>query len=140
MKKLTALLLILVMVFAFSSVAMAAPYYVSGDDTGNAWDLLTITNPEYTSVTVFDPVYVISGYAAQWSTVNIYRMNDMGSYELMPCEMYVGGSGIFFQQVNLRGGKNMLVVRVDMPDGRYQQVRCDVTLLGQSFLDYIKNL
>ena len=43
MKKLTALLLILVMVFAFSSVAMAAPYYVSGDDTGNAWDLLTIT-------------------------------------------------------------------------------------------------
>lgn len=140
MKKFCFVLLLCMLVGSLSISAVAAPYWVSGEDVGNTTGILSITNPEALNVTVFDSFYVLSGYAAPWANVSIYRMNDLGSYEQLVGDIWVGATGMFFQQIHLNEGKNMLIIRTEMGDGRYQQIRCDVTRLGQSFLDYIRNL
>jgi len=118
--------------------AFAAPAYVSGDEIGTTLDLMKITNPENISVTVFDDVFVFSGYAEPGSLINFYRMNGYGAYEVMPYYLYVGSSGWFYQQIVLEPGKNFFAVRAELYDDLYQQVRRDITLLGVEFIDTIK--
>jgi len=141
LKKLAFMLIIVTLTFCLCSPGvMAAPYYVTGNEIGNTLDILKITNPESVSITVFDNVYVFSGYADPGALINFYTINGYGSYELMPYSLYVGSSGWFYQQIVLSTGKNFFAVRAELIDGRYQQLRRDITLLGNDFVDSIKGI
>jgi len=82
---------------------------------------------------VADAYCAVSGWAVQGAVITLYRANYTGVFERIAGGTAVGGSGMFFIPVWLNTGRNAMVVRAEMWDGRYSQVRCDVNLIGQGF-------
>lgn len=119
--------------FAVGTSVFAAPTVVSGWDTGNTGNLVYVTNPSFSGGTVADAYCAVSGWAAQGTTLSLYRANQTGVFEQVTGGVAVGGSGMFFMPVWLNAGRNCMMVRAELWNGNYQQVRCDVNLIGHGF-------
>lgn len=133
MKKTVSICFLFIMLLFGSLSAAATPGTVSGWDSGNTWDLVYVTNPGYSGGTVAESYCAVSGWAVPGAVVSLYRANGNGVFEWATGGSAVGGSGMFFMPVWLNTGRNSMVVRAELGDGRYQQVRCDVILIGQGF-------
>ena len=133
MKKTVSILIVALILLTSVVSVSAAPATVSGWDNGNTSGLVYVTNPAFSGGTVADTYCAVSGWAVQGAVVSLYRANYAGVFEWIAGGMAVGGSGMFFMPVWLNTGRNAMIVRAEMWDGRYQQVRCDVNLIGQGF-------
>lgn len=131
MKKTVSILIITLLLLSGMCSVSAAPATVSGWDVGNTGGLVYVTNPAFSGGTVADAYCAVSGWAVQGAVVSLYRANYAGVFEWIAGGTAVGGSGMFFMPVWLNTGRNAMVVRAEMWDGRYSQVRCDVNLIGQ---------
>lgn len=131
MKKTVSFFMIAMFLIGSALSASAAPGTVSGWDGGNASGLVYVSNPSYSGGTVADSYCAVSGWAVQGAVVSLYRANGAGVFEWIAGGAAVGGSGMFFMPVWLNTGRNAMIVRAELWDGRYQQVRCDVNLIGQ---------
>ncbi len=131
MKKTVSILLTIFLFCTSVSSVFAVPGVVSGWDMGNATDLVYVTNPSWSGESVADVYCAVSGWAVQGAVVSLYRANSSGIYEWVAGGMTVGGSGMFFMPIWLNNGRNFMLVRAETRDGRYQQVRCDINLVGQ---------
>ena len=132
-KKTVSILTIALLLTVGSLSVCAAPGTVAGWDCGNTSGLVYVSNPAYSGGTVADSYCAVSGWAVQGAVVSLYRANGAGVFEWIAGGTAVGGSGMFFMPVWLNTGRNAMVVRAELWDGRYQQVRCDVNLIGQGF-------
>ncbi len=139
MKRLSFAVLVLILCLSVMPV-FAAPYSVDGSDMGNDTSLLIITNPQYAAVTVPAGELVVSGYCRAGATVNVYKLSPYGVYEITDYGISVGASSLFFQKIPVTSGRNSFIIRAQMEDGRYQQTRIDAIYMGNSFINYIKNL
>ena len=137
MKK-NVLCLIVVLMLCLCVSVSAAPYSVNEGDTGNDSSILVITNPQYSAVTASSGELVVSGYCKSGATVHVYKLSPFGTYDITDNSIEVGASGMFFRKIALTPGRNSLVIRAELPDGRYQQARFDALYFGASFVDYIK--
>ena len=136
MKKTVSILLTILLFCTSICPTFAAPGMVSCWDMGNTAGLVYVTNPSWSGMSVADSYCAVSGWAVPGAVVSLYRANDSGIYEWAAGGMTVGGSGMFFMPVWLNSGRNFMLVRAESWDGRYQQIRCDINLVGQgiSFL------
>lgn len=126
------------LILCLSMCVYAAPAAVNGLDAGNDSSILVLTNPQYPAVTAPTGELIVSGYCKSGASVNIYKLSPAGVYEITDYTMEIGASGIFFHKLLLTPGRNSFVLRAEMPDGRYQQIKFDVLFFGSSFMDYIK--
>lgn len=131
MKKTVSILLITILLFTSTCGVLAAPAIVSGWDAGNTGGLVYVTNPAFSGGISADAYCAVSGWAVPGAVVSLYRANYAGVFEWIAGGVTVGGSGMFFMPVWLNSGRNSMLVRAQLSDGRYSQIRCDVYLMGQ---------
>lgn len=146
MKKLIALLVVLVMTLTFSATAFAAPFTYGS--VGNASDILVIKKPENAQSQSNKTVYPVSGVAALGSTVTVYKQSPVdGLYYAMTnsegksMQTTVGASGLFCFNVQLGSGDNNLAVESVAAGGaKIQRTFIKINLVSQGWLDSIKGL
>ena len=131
--KITALMLVIAFVMSIS--AFAAPSYLSLDVFGNSTGILTVTNPASATISSYDRLHNISGYAASGATVCVYSSYG-GRYNLVK-SCTVGASGVFVQPVSLNKGRNDLIIRADI-NGQVQYVKRTVNVLSINFFNLLK--
>lgn len=126
-------------------VVLALPVCVQAAPVNN-FKITSGINTAKTSEITFDSSRVISGTAAQGANINItiyepVANNGVTTYKYIRAySATVGSSGIFALPVNLKEGKNYVVV-VARKDGAYSEVRTTInrknavlkTTLSQSF-------
>lgn len=127
--------LVLIMSFAVSFCAFAAPDSLPLEVYGNASGILTVTNPASASISSYDRQHNISGYAASGATVSIY--SAYGDKYSVIKRFTVGASGVFVQPVTLTRGRNDLLIRADI-NGQIQYVKRTVNVLSINFFNLLK--
>lgn len=146
MKKLTALLITVLMIFSMSAVCFAAG--VSYKDVGNAANILVIKKPENAQSQSSKSVYPVSGVADPYCTVTMltYNTSDGLYYPVTDSEgkelsTTVGASGLFCFNVQLGSGDNNLAVQAVTSDKtKIQRVFFKINLVSQGWFSSIKNL
>ena len=145
MKKLAVVLLIFISVLTVSVNCFAAPSVVESGNTGNTSSLIVIKKPETSVSSTTKKNYTLTAVTLSGTEVSLYSYNpSTGLFELKkdaygnPMTKIVGASGIYLQEINLAEETNYMLVRAQCDDGRYQNVRLNITLLNQSLLDSIK--
>ena len=139
--KFTAVLVLVLTVF-FSVSCLAAPETVSPNDYGTVSNLVVIKKPETAVSSTTKQNYTLSAVAVAGTEIAFYGYNSStGQFHLKRdgagsamCGT-VGSSGIYLQPVQLLKNTNYLLVRAASPDGNYQVVRLDITLLNQGLLN-----
>ena len=133
--------MLMAVVFAvFSMTAFAAPYSTYGGSYGGG--LVTVTNPATSTLSSYDAVHNISGYAVPGATLTLYRFNGSG-YTMMytngaPVSWTVGSSGMFVKPIVLYRGQNHLILRADYGESS-QQYRFTITVLSSNLLNLINS-
>ncbi len=138
LKKVTALFLILLAVF--SMTVFAAPSNIYGGSYGSG--LVKVTNPSASTISSYDSVHNISGYAVPGATLTLYRFDGNG-YSMMsvndtPVSWTVGSSGMFVKPIALQRGQNHLILRADYGESS-QQYQFTITILSSNLLDLIRS-
>ena len=139
MKKIV--LLALVFTLAASMSVFAAPGSLPAGVESNTTGILTVTNPNHISISSFDRVHNISGYAANGVELSVYILSG-GNWQLMhrngePVVCTVGASGMFVQPVSLNYGRNDLKIRASL-NGQEQYTTRTITILSSNFLNLLK--
>lgn len=146
MKKLTALLLAVILILSMSAVSLAAG--VSYKDVGNATNILVIKKPENAQSQSNKSVYPVSGVADPYCTVTMltYNASDDMYYPIKDAEgktltTTVGASGLFCFNVQLTSGDNNLAVQAVTRDNtKIQRVFFKINLVSQGWFSSIKSL
>ncbi|MBU5450950.1 hypothetical protein [Acetivibrio sp. MSJd-27] len=138
LKKISMLMAVIFVVFSLT--AFAAPYSTYGGSYGGG--LVTVTNPASSTISSYDAVHNISGYAVAGATLTLYRFDGNG-YNMMyangaPVSWTVGSSGMFVKPVALYRGQNHLILRADYGESS-QQYRFTITVLSSNLLDLINS-
>ncbi len=146
MKKIIAVLLMLIMLLSMSAVCLASP--VLYKDMGNAANILILKKPENAQSQSNKSVYPVSGVAVPNCTVTVltynsadglyYPMKDVEGKEL---KTTVGASGLFCFNVQLTAGDNNLAIQAITEDNtRIQRVFFKINLVSQGWFNSIKSL
>lgn len=157
MKKFSAFILSCLILFS-SVAAFAAPETVGSGETGNTYDLISVTNPSFQQDSTFDTKYVIEGYGLEGTSVMLYwydsandiyrKVYDHGQgYDSAgnPVIIYnealftLGASGQFKKSAELYPGLNNFLLYAER-DGLYQIVKLNITRYNYNFIDIIKSL
>lgn len=157
MKKISAFILSCMILFGTSAV-FAAPDTVGSDETGDTYDLISVTNPAYQQDSTFETAYVLEGHGLESTLVTLYwydsandvyrKVYDHGQgYDEAgnPITIYneavftLGASGQFKKSVELYSGLNSLLLYAER-DGMRQLVKLNITKYNYNFIDIIKSL
>jgi len=137
--KINKILIVLTLVLCFASVAASAsPDVIWPGESGNASDLIVITNPPSDKAATFDRSYIISGYGKEGSTVTLYQLQD-GAYRRTSYTWQIGASGLFFKRIELGRGKNSIICYAEI-NGSNQLVPLEITYLGTGFSDTLNGI
>ena len=146
MKKIIALITVILMVMSMSAVCLASG--VSYKDVGNAANILVIKKPENAQSQSNKSVYPVSGVADPYCTVTMltYNAADDLYYPITDSEgkalsTTVGASGLFCFNVQLSNGDNNLDVQAVTSDRtKVQRVFFKINLVSQGWFSSIKSL
>lgn len=142
-----ALAFALAIVVLFTSISAFAdhPVSISIYDAGNATNLISIKKPETAISATSKKIYGISGISSQGVTVAIYKYSSLsGEYVLMKNKdgtntiTTIGASGLYIKQVTLNEGENKFLIRAESPNGSYQIVKFEISLLTQETADSLR--
>lgn len=142
MKKLTALIISLILVFSAFSAFAANPYSFSPDAKGTVDNLVVVKKPETKNSATLKKTYGVTGTGKNGVTVAYYKFNGT-SYVMLKdsngdaAQSKIGNAGVFYKQVALSEGHNKFAVRAEAPGGTYQIVYFDINVLNQSILNNI---
>ncbi len=131
--------LFMVVILAVVSVAaFAAPESIYGGAYGNG--LVTVTHPGTSTISSYDSVHNISGYAVAGATLTLYRLGSDG-YRVVrvnnePMSWTVGSSGMFVKPVALQRGQNHMILRAELGESS-QQYPFTITVLSSNLLHLI---
>jgi hypothetical protein len=96
------------------------------------------TNRQKT-VRYFDRSYVISGYGKEGTVVAIYKLSG-DVYVKTNYEWQIGASTYFAIPIELDSKKNILLCRAEDSSGQYQHAKLEITYLGSSLSDVVRNI
>ena len=122
----------------------AAPYSVSGSDSGNIANIVIVKKPETAVSSTTKQIYTVSAVSVPGVEIGIYKYNPYtGYFDIMTDSAgnsivgTVGATGFFVRDIELSENTNYLLIRAQY-GSLYQAIRFDITLLNQDLLDSIK--
>lgn len=139
MKILKVLLLSALLILLIGIAASAMPDTIWPGDEGNTAELIVITKPPKDRSATFDRSYVISGYGKEGTTVAIYKLSG-DTYVKTDYVWQIGASTYFAIPIELDNRKNILRCRAEDGNGGYQYVTLEITYLGNSLSDMVRNI
>ncbi len=140
MKKLTALIIALILTFSALSAFAANPSSFSPDARGTTDNLIVVKKPDTKNSATLKKTYGVTGTGKNGVKVAYYKFNGT-SYVMLrdangeSAQTTIGNAGVFYKQVALAEGHNMFAVRAEAHDGTYQIVYFDINVLSQSILN-----
>lgn len=142
MKKIIALLIVLIVVMSSLSVFAANPSSFSASDNGNATNLIVVKKPETKNSATLKKTYGITGTGKNGVSVAYYKWNGTSYVSIKDpngaiAQTKIGTAGVFYKQVSLNEGHNKFAVRAEAPNGTYQVVYFDINVLDQNILTNI---
>ncbi|MCK9478311.1 MAG: hypothetical protein M0R40_02275 [Firmicutes bacterium] len=138
--KISKALIISILIIAFIGItASAMPDSLLPGEEGNTAELIVITKPPKDRSATFDRSYVISGYGKEGTLVAIYKLAG-GVFVKTDYEWQIGASTYFAIPIELDGRKNILRCRAEDGNGNFQHARLEITYLGNSISDMVKNI
>ena len=142
MKKLSAIILVVLMLICSVSAFASNPATVSSGDSGTAWDLIVVKKPESKNSATLKKTYGITGTGKSGVNVAYYKFNGSAYSAIKTDEgniaqTTIGSAGVFYKQVSLSEGHNKFAVRAQSPDGLYQVVYFDINVLNQQIMNNI---
>lgn len=157
MKKISAFILSCLILLG-TVTGFAAPDTVGSGETGDTYDLISVTNPAYQQDSTFETSYVIEGHGLEGTSVMLYwydsandvyrKIYDHGQgYDeagnlvtvYNEAAFTLGASGQFKKSVELYSGLNSLLLYAER-DGMRQLVKLNITKYNYNFIDIIKSL
>ena len=139
MKLTRVVLLSVLFITLFAVTAGAMPNVVWPGDGGNTSGLIVITKPPKDRSATFDRSYVISGYGKEGTVVAIYKLSG-DVYVKTNYEWQIGASTYFAIPIELDSKKNILLCRAEDSSGQYQHAKLEITYLGSSLSDVVRNI
>lgn len=142
MKKLTAIIIALILSFSALSALAANPASFNASEKGNADNLVVVKKPETKNSATLKTTYGVTGTGKNGVKVAYYKHNG-SSYQILKdangatAQTTIGPAGVFYKQVSLSEGHNKFAVRAEAPNGTYQIVYFDINVLDQGILNNI---
>ena len=142
MKKLSAFLIMIIVLMSCISVSAANPSTISAGTGGNATNLIVVKKPETKNSATLKKTYGVTGTGKIGVKVAYYKFNGssyiaLGDTNGAMAQTTIGTAGVFYKQVSLSEGHNKFAVRAEAPNGTYQIVYFDINVLNQNFLNNI---
>ena len=142
MKKLGALLAVVIVILCSISASAANPAYISANDPGTVHDLVVVKKPETKNSATLKKTYGVTGTGKNGVTVAYYKFNGSSYVSLKDsngniAQSKIGNAGVFYKQVALSEGHNKFAVRAESSNGSYQIVYFDINVLNQSMLNNV---
>ena len=139
MKRLSAFLIMLIMILSCIGVSAANPSTVASGDNGNATNLIVVKKPETKNSATLKKTYGITGTGKNGVNVAYYKWNGSTYVSIKDAngaiaQTKIGTAGVFYKQVSLSEGHNKFAVRAEAPNGTYQIVYFDINVLNQDIL------
>ena len=136
MKKIVAILIVILLLAGMSMSALAAPSSLSASTKGNSSGLITIKKPETSVSSTTKKNYALSAVGADGTQVAVYKWN--GSSYVLSSSGTVGSSGIFVCQLSLNTGTNRLAVWAGKGSNT-QVIHLEINLVNQGVVNGINN-
>ena len=139
MKKISAFLIMIIIVLSCIGVSAANPSYVYSGDKGNATNLIVVKKPETKNSATLKKTYGITGTGKNGVNVAYYKWNGSSYVSIKDsngaiAQTKIGTAGVFYKQVSLNEGHNKFAVRAEASNGTYQIVYFDINVLDQDIL------
>lgn len=139
MKKLSAFLIMIILVMSCISVSAANPASIAANSAGNATNLIVVKKPETKNSATLKTTYGITGTGKNGVTVAYYKWNGSSYVSIKDsngaiAQTKIGTAGVFYKQVALNVGHNKFAVRAEASNGTYQIVYFDINVLDQDIL------
>ncbi|MBQ3022246.1 MAG: hypothetical protein IJD91_02815 [Clostridia bacterium] len=142
MKKISALLIALILILSSVSVLAANPASISAGDNGTSSNLIVVKKPETKNSATLKKTYGITGTGKNGVTVAYYKWNGYSYVSLKDSsgaisQTKIGTAGVFYKQVSLSSGHNKFAVRAEASNGAYQVVYFDINVLDQKIMNNV---
>lgn len=142
MKKLSALILTLMIILSSFGAAAANPNTIPANDNGSASNLIVVKKPETKNSATLKKTYGITGTGKNGVVVAYYKWNGSSYTSIkapdgVMAQTKIGTAGVFYKQVSLSEGNNSFAVRAEAPNGTYQVVYFDINVLNQNILSNV---
>ena len=139
MKKMSAYLIMIILVMSCISVSAANPSSLAAGSNGNASNLIVVKKPETKNSATLKTTYGITGTGKNGVTVAYYKWNGSSYVSIKDsngamAQTKIGTAGVFYKQVALGQGHNKFAVREEASNGTYQIVYFDINVLDQNIL------
>lgn len=142
MKKLSSILIAVLIILSAISVHAAPPASLNAGEVGNSVDLIVVKKPESKNSATMKKTYGVTGTGKNGVTVSYYKFNG-SSYIAMKnsggniAQTTIGKAGLFYKQMSLSEGHNKFAVRAEMPGGAVQIVYFDINVLSPQILNNV---
>lgn len=142
MKRLGALLAVVMVIFSSLSAFAANPSYISANDPGTVRDLVVVKKPETKNSATLKKTYGITGTGKSGVQVAYYKFNGSSYVSIKDsngavAQTKIGTANVFYKQVALSEGHNRFAVRAEAPNGTYQVEYFDINVLNQKILSNV---
>lgn len=142
MKKLGALLAVVIVILCSVSVCAANPASISSNDPGTVHDLVVVKKPETKNSATLKKTYGITGTGKSGVKVAYYKFNGSSYISIKDAngamaQTTIGTANVFYKQVALSEGHNKFAVRAEAPNGTYQVEYFDINVLNQKILNNV---
>lgn len=142
MKKLGALLAVVIVIFSCICASAANPSYIFANDTGTVRDLIVVKKPETKNSATLKKTYGITGTGKSGVQVAYYKFNGTSYISIKDAngamaQTTIGTANVFYKQVSLSEGHNKFAVRAEAPNGKYQVEYFDINVLNQKILNNV---
>ena len=142
MKRLSALVIAIILIMSAVCVYAKNPATLSSNDIGSATDLVVVKKPETKNSATVKKTYGITGTGKSGVEVAYYKHNGITYVSLKDAngamaQTKIGNAGVFYKQVALSEGNNKFAVRAQAPNGAYQVVYFDINVLNQKILNNV---